>query len=124
MYAFSANIRDAAVDARVSGAVGVGGDGGVMAILVGVVRGGILLLLERDRETWTEVAILLGEAGVVEAGDGGGGRPGIRSSVDASNPSWWGDRADVVTAAKMASTARCHQLHRNSFENYNHRLNP
>ena len=50
--------------------VGVCGHGGIVAFLVGDVRGGVFLLLECNGEA--EITVFLGEAGVIEASNGGG----------------------------------------------------
>ncbi len=53
------------------GAVGVGGDVCFVTLFVGVVDGGVFLLLESDGEA--EIAVFLGEGGVVVCQHGGDG---------------------------------------------------
>mmetsp|Transcript_9462 Transcript_9462/g.17072 ORF Transcript_9462/g.17072 Transcript_9462/m.17072 type:complete len:283 (+) Transcript_9462:41-889(+) len=77
------NLRQSGMHVGTGGAIGVGGDGGIVAFFVSVVRGGVFLLLEGDGEA--EVAIFLGEVGIVEAGHcgvvGGGAGVGCASVV-------------------------------------------
>jgi len=71
------DIGETTVHVASAGAVGVGGEGGVVSLFVGVVGGGVFLLLEGDGEA--EVAVFLREGGVIQEGVGGaGGAGGVR----------------------------------------------
>ena len=74
------DMGETTVNVAPAGAVGVGGEGGVVSLFVGVVGGGVFLLLEGDGET--EVAVFLGEGGVVQEGVGGAGGAGDVRHVD------------------------------------------
>ncbi len=73
------DVRELCMDVRSTGAVHVGGHGGVVALLVRVVGGRIFLLLQCDGEA--QVAIFLAQAGVVQAGHGGQGEATVGAAA-------------------------------------------